>query len=133
MAAFLNKARNNICVANILVESNLHISSAHPAYYSSFLMLKYILAHFDSISYTKQGELTKDKESHNVLSGLALPFLVDKDKIHGNDYLVWYNKLKMMRNKADYKPENIEDSLLEKNLEYAKEFISSIMMHFKIV
>ena len=61
---------------------------------------------------------------------MVLPTMAAQDAETGNDYLVWYNKLKMMRRKADYKPVEIEDSLLKDNLTTAKNFMKSVDTHF---
>ena len=130
MPAYKNKAQNNIVTAEILLDNGLLLSSAHPAYYSSFLLMKYLLAHYFSVDYAQQEALTKNKDSHKILSNLALPTMAAKDAETGNDYLVWYNKLKMMRRKADYKPVEIEDSQIRDNLTTAKSFMKSVDMHF---
>ena len=130
MPAFLKKSINNITTAELLIDTGLSVTSAHPAYYSVFLLMKYLLAHFGSHSYDKQEKIAKNKDSHNVISNLALLFMVAQDAETGNDYLYWYNKLKMMRNKADYKPVDIEDSLLRTNLTAAKDFIQKAESHF---
>ena len=130
MPAYKNKAQNNIVTAEILLDNGLPLSSAHPAYYSSFLLMKFMLSHCFSVSYAQQETLTKDKDSHKILSNMALPTMAVQDAETGNDYLVWYNKLKMMRRKADYKPVEIEDSLLRDNLTTAKNFMKSVDTHF---
>jgi uncharacterized protein (UPF0332 family) len=130
MPAYKNKAQNNIVTAEILLDNGLPLSSAHPAYYSSFLLMKFLLAHCFSVSYAQQETLTKNKDSHKILSNMALPTMAAQDTETGNDYLVWYNKLKMMRRKADYKPVEIEDSLLRDNLTTAKNFMKSVDTHF---
>jgi len=130
MPAYKNKAQNNIVTAEILLDNGLPLSSAHPAYYSSFLLMKFLLAHCFSVSYAQQETLTKNKDSHKLLSNMALPTMAAQDTETGNDYLVWYNKLKMMRRKADYKPVEIEDSLLRDNLTTAKNFMKSVDTHF---
>lgn len=129
MSAYLNKSHNNVATAELLLDNGLPLTSAHPAYYSAFLLMKYVLAHFCSQSYEKQDEISKNKDSHKVISNLALPFMARQDAETGSDYLYWYNKLKMMRNKADYKPEDIENSLLRSNLTAAKDFIKSAELH----
>ena len=130
MPAYKNKAQNNIVTAEILLDNGLPLSSAHPAYYSSFLLMKFLLAHCFSVSYAQQETLTKNKDSHKILSNMALLTMAAQDAETGNDYLVWYNKLKMMRRKADYKPVEIEDSLLRDNLTTAKNFMKSVDTHF---
>lgn len=130
MPEYKNKAQNNIVTAEILLDNGLPLSSAHPAYYSSFLLMKFLLAHCFSVSYAQQETLTKNKDSHKILSNMALPTMAAQDTETGNDYLVWYNKLKMMRRKADYKPVGIEDSLLRDNLTTAKNFMKSVDTHF---
>jgi uncharacterized protein (UPF0332 family) len=130
MPVYINKAQNNIITAETLLDNGLPMSSAHPAYYSSFLLMKYLLAHCFSVGYAQQEILTKNKDSHSILSQIALPAMVAQDAETGNDYLVWYNKLKMMRRKADYKPVEIEDSLLRENLTIAKVFMKSVDTHF---
>lgn len=133
MASYLQKAKNDIVVAELLINNGLHKPSAHPAYYSAFLALKYVLAHFYSIDYAQQDVMTSQKDSHKILSNKALPFMVKDDGGTGNDYFVWYNKLQMMRRQADYKPDAIEDSLLKENLNTAKEFMRRINLRFKKV
>ena len=130
MPVYKNKAQNNIVTAEILLDNGLPLSSAHPAYYSSFLLMKFLLAHCFSVSYAQQETLTKNKDSHKILSNMALPTMAAQDTETGNDYLVWYNKLKMMRRKADYKPVEVEDSLLRDNLTTAKNFMKSVDTHF---
>ena len=132
MSEYLQKAHNNVITAGLLVENGLTIPSAHPAYYSAFLALKYVLSHFNSVDYAQQDKMTRGKDSHNILSNKALPFMAKTDPMTKNDYFVWYNKLKKMRRQADYKPDVIEDAHLIENLNIAKNFIESVSQHFKI-
>lgn len=131
MPAFLNKAQNNIIVAELLLNKNLHSTSAHPAYYSVYLLMKYILAHYMSTSYAAQDDLARSKDSHKVVSQIVLPYLKNVDPKTGNDYFVWYNNLKMMRRKADYRPASIDVMNLSENLDYAKAFMGCVSNHFK--
>jgi len=130
MSAYKYKAQNNIITAETLLNNGLLLSSAHPAYYSVFLLIKFLLAHCFSVSYAQQETLTKNKESHKVLSNMALTTMAAQDTETGNDYLVWFNKLRMMRRKADYNPVEIADSLLRENLTTAKKFMESVDTHF---
>lgn len=132
MPAFLKKSQNNVTTAELLINKGLPATSAHPAYYSVFLLMKYLLAHFGPISYSDQEVLTNGKDSHGVLSKEALKFLSANDVITRNDYFVWYNKLKKMRKRADYTPGVIEEWELKDNLDIAKKFIKSADSHFKI-
>lgn len=132
MPAFLKKSRNNVTTAELLIGNGLPVTSAHPAYYSVYLLLKYMLAHFASISYSDQEALTSKKDSHGILSNEALKFLAANDAITRNDYFVWYNKLKKMRKQADYTPNVIEEWELKDNLDIAKMFIKTADSHFKI-
>lgn len=133
MPAFLNKARNNVKTAAILINNGLPKNSAHPAYYSVFLLMKYVLAHFYSTSYDHQAEITKNTNSHKVISSKVLIFLKNEDPKNGNMYFEWYNKLKMIRRKADYKPVEIKNEILDHNFADAKVFFDAIMKHYKIV
>ena len=130
MSEYKNKANRNIKTAEFLLNNGLLLSSAHPAYYSSFLLIKYLLANHFSVSYSQQEILTKNKDSHNILSNLALRKIAEQDAELGRDCLRWYNKLKMMRNKADYKPIEIKDSLLRENWSVANAFMKSVDSHF---
>lgn len=132
MPAFLNKAKKNISTAEVLINNGLPMTSAHPAYYSVYLLMKYLMAHFQYIGYDQQEELTKNKDSHNVISSQVLSFLKVEDCKNGNAYFEWYNKLKMMRRKADYKPVEIKNEILNQNFADAKDFFDGIMEHFKI-
>ena len=131
MSAFLQKARNNVATAELLIDNDLSASSAHPAYYSAFLLMKYVLAHFCGKDYAMQDQETDNKDSHIILSGLALPFMVKQDVKVGNDYFVWYNKLKKMRKQADYTPQIIGKEKLKENLIVAKQFMLSVESNFK--
>lgn len=130
MSAYKYKAQNNIITAEALLDNGFLPSSAHPAYYSVFLLIKFLLAHCFSVSYAQQETLTKNKESHKVLSNMALTTMAAQDTETGNDYLVWFNKLRMMRRKADYNPVEIADSMLRENLTTAKKFMESVDTHF---
>lgn len=132
MPAFLKKSRNNVTTAELLINNGLPVTSAHPAYYSVFLLMKYLLARFGLISYSDQEVLTNGKDSHGVLSREALKLLAANDAITRNDYFVWYNKLKKMRKQADYTPQVLEEWELKDNLDTAKTFIKSADSHFKI-
>ena len=132
MPGYLKKAHNNIVVAEMLVTEGLFNSSAHPAYYSAFLSLKFVLAHFCSIDYKRQDVMSRGKDSHKILSEKALPFMVEYDSVTRNDYLVWYNKLNKMRKSADYKPDDIKNELLVENLNIAKLFMQHVDSYFKI-
>ena len=117
--------------AELLIYNDLPASSAHPAYYSAFLLMKYVLAHFCGKDYTIQDQETDGKDSHIILSKSVLPFMVKQDVKTGNDYLVWYNKLKKMRKQADYTPQIIEKEKLKKNVIVAKQFMLSVESNFK--
>lgn len=131
MSAFLQKARNNVVTAEFLIDHDLSVSSAHPAYYSAFLLMKYVLAHFCGKDYAMQDQETIGKDSHLIISEFALPFMVKQDVKTGNDYFVWYNKLKKMRKQADYNSQMIEKEKLTENLMVAKQFMLSIETNFK--
>ncbi len=131
MPAYLKKAHDNVKVAEFLVDNGLFKSSAHPAYYSAFLSIKYILAHSENIDYEAQDAMTSGKDSHNVLKNLALPIMAKKDPVTSNDYLVWYNKLKKMRKLADYKNDEIPDEDLIANLDVAKVFMQHVDSYIK--
>lgn len=130
MPTFLNKAHNNVSTAEFLLDNGLPLTSAHPAYYSVFLLLKYVLAHFCSIDYVKQDELTSGQGSHREIADRALPFLVSNDAEVANDYKVWYNKLEMTRRKADYRPVELKESQIRDVLNAAKSFKENVEKHF---
>lgn len=132
MSAYLQKAHNNVDTAELLVTNGLLMPSAHPAYYSAFMAIKFVLAHFNSIDYATQDKMAEGKDSHNILSGLALPFMAKVDATTKNDYFVWYNKLKKMRRQADYRPDVIAEDLLRENLNVAKNFIKRVDLYFKV-
>lgn len=130
MPAFLNKAHNNVSTAELLLDNGLPLTSAHPAYYSVFLLLKYVLAHFCSIDYVKQDELTSGQGSHREIADRALPYLIANDAEVANDYKVWYNKLEMTRRKADYRPVELKESQIRDVLNAAKSFKENVEKHF---
>ena len=133
MSAYLQKAHNNIVVAEMLFNNGQKYSSAHPAYYSAFLSVKYVLAHLLSIDYTKQEEMTQGQESHKAIFEPALKAMATSDTATGVNYYEWYNQLRKMRRLADYKPDSIEVADLQCNLNMAKSFLNKVDANFKTV
>lgn len=130
MPTYKSKAQSNIATAEILLENGLPLSSAHPAYYSVFLLLKYILAHYCSIDYIEQNKLASNQGSHREIADRALPYLVANDVEVASDYRVWYNKLEMIRRKADYRPVKLKETQIRDVLNVAKSFKDNVEKHF---
>lgn len=138
MSVYQVKAKKNYEAAVHLVakneSDNLYIPSAHLAYYSAFMIMKYALANFNSISYDQQDQITGSSASHTLL------FLSFMDEIKkrvalgdANDYMVNYNRMQLIRQKADYKTDKsgLTHIVLKENVDRAKTFYNNVATLYK--
>ncbi len=103
------KSEENIIAANLLVDNGKLASSIHCLYYSCFQLSKYVLAHYEGLSYDIQDRETKSVDSHFYISSHISEKLSKKNRFYGIDYNTYYGTLKMLRKRADYSNEEITD------------------------
>ena len=137
MSVYQEKARKNYEAAAQLVakneSDNIYIPSAHLAYYSAFLIMKYALANYNSLSYDQQDRITGSSASHNAL---FLSFMDEIKKValeDANDYMENYQKMQLIRQQADYKIDKsrLTHINLTKNVERAKTFFNNVATLYK--
>jgi hypothetical protein len=134
---YQEKARKNYEAAAHLVakdkSDNVYIPSAHLAYYSAFLIMKYALANYNSLSYDQQDQITGSSASHNAI---FTSFMDEIKKValgDANDYMVNYQKMQLIRQQADYKKDApmLTYTNLKANVERAKTFYNKVATLYK--
>lgn len=125
MAAILNKSNVNLSAADRLLVGTSKLPSAHLSYYSMFQRTKYILNHKLGYSYKEQDEVSKNKNSHTLLVKEFIQRLVALNVNDVNDLLVSLNSARMLRNRADYKPQSVTEDQLKAQNKTAHEFVKN--------
>lgn len=132
MSPYIQKSIDNLKAADCLVESSWYEASAHPAYYSIFLLSKELLHTYFGIKYEEQSSLFKGPKSHQSLMKRFAECVIDVPDFEPNDYLQWFNQTNMMRNKADYKPSHLNISVYKSNVKCVHDFCCGINNFFKL-
>lgn len=138
MSVYQEKARKNYEAAAHLVakneSDNVYIPSAHLAYYSAFLTVKYALANYNSVSYDLQDQIAGSLASHNAIFNSFMDEIKKRVALgDANDYMVEYKKMQMLRQRADYKKDApmLTYSNLKANVERAKTFYNKVATLYK--
>lgn len=132
MKTYLQKSLDNLKASDSLVNGTCDIASAHPAYYSLFLLTKYVLSARLGCTYVEQDVYKDDKDSHNKLQGLFFKKLASVPDFEINDYLVKFNTVRKLRRLADYKPDEIPHNHLENNNKEAHRFVEGLNQQFNL-
>jgi len=113
MPQLFNKSKINFNSAKLLIEKGLDPPSVHCSYYSSFQLLKHVIAANEGISY-EELDIERDtlvKQQNKTIG--AHEFLIDKKFLNllsreraNIRYAMELNQLKTYRRRADY--DNIE-------------------------
>ncbi len=138
MPVYQEKAKKNYEAAARLIAlgegCNMYIPSAHMAYYSVFLIIKYALAKSNTLSYVQQDQIAGGSTSHTAIFGSFINEVRNIAPSDANDLMVKYNILKMLRQKADYKTDKSELTYIhmQKNVERAKNYYNNVASLYKI-
>lgn len=132
MSPYIQKSKDNLTAADCLVKSDLYEASAHPAYYSIFLLSKELLNLRFGIGYDDQKVLVDARKSHQSLIKRFTECLNTIPNFEPNNFVQWFNQTNMLRNKIDYKPELLSKSAFEVNVKYAHDFADGINKQFKL-
>ena len=124
MDIMLQKSDSFCSSANLLGE-NLSSPSVHLAYYSVFILIKYVACHFLCISYEDQDD-NKGQLSHKVIIDKVMDDIEVRDSNVWLDIIRRINSMKHLRAKADYKDETISSNALTTHLTYAKEILNYV-------
>lgn len=125
------KSNENIEAANLLVNNRLFASSIHCAYYSCFQLSKYVLNYFCNCEYDNQD--TKDSDSHKYVINKLCDNLNNKNRFSKIDYLDNINRLRRLRNKADYTDSIITPNDAKIALQSANKAIEILTTKYSIV
>lgn len=132
MNSYIQKSKKNLAAADFLVRGELYEASAHSAYYSIFLLsIELLKSHF-GIEYKEQKMLVDGSKSHQKFIKKFTECLISVPEFEPNDFVQWFNQTKMLRNKADYKPEKLPQYIYENNVQYAHNFMNGINDKFKL-
>lgn len=128
------KSEENLSAAALLIRNNCNTSSVHCSYYAGFQYSKYVLANYCNINYEDQEQQSKGRDSHFFVCQQIGKNIDNKGK-HLNfiDYNRYYNKLKMLRKKADYSENIINSDEATKALIYANDLIKILNNTFQIL
>lgn len=138
MPVYQEKAKKNYEAAAHLIAldegDNMCIPSAHMAYYSAFLITKYALAKSNTLSYDQQDQIAGGSTSHTAIFGAFMNKVLNIAPGDANDLMENFNKLKMLRQKADYKTDKSELTYIhmQKNVERAKDYYNNVASLYKI-
>lgn len=127
------KSLENINVADLLIKHEMFAASVHCSYYSGFQLSKYVLSQYCDITYKKQDEESRGKDSHAFVKNETSNDLSQKNRFYSIDYESWYGKLKMLRKKADYSSEIIEDKDAKRAMEVAQKIIGLLTEKYNII
>ena len=113
MSQLFYKSKINFDSAKLLIERGYDVSSIHWLYYSSFQLLKYVIALTEGVTYeeleiernTLMNEQKKNIGTHKFLINRKFLNLLHREKSHTR-YVNELNQLKTLRRRADY--ENLE-------------------------
>lgn len=127
------KSKENLNAADLLIKNNLITSSVHCSYYAGFQYSKYVLANYCDIGYDVQEQQSKGKDSHFYVYN-KMGEKIDNKGEHLNfiDYNRYYNKLKMLRKKADYSVNIIQGNEAIKAYDCANNLINILNKTFHI-
>lgn len=131
MPNFRAKSEENIHAANLLIDKSLFTASVHCSYYAAFQMSKYILANFCDVGYKEQDNHSKGQGSHQYVSYRVRTCLNKLSSKYSDDYNTNYNKLKMLRKKADYTTIMIKKKEAENARNTAKRIIDLLTTNYK--
>ncbi|MBR0501935.1 MAG: hypothetical protein IJJ77_01670 [Paludibacteraceae bacterium] len=132
MSSYIQKSKDNLDAANGLVDGAWYEASAHSAYYSIYLLSKELLNSRFGVGYEEQKILVNGPNSHQKFIKKFTECLSTVSNFEPNDFVQWFYQTNMLRNKADYKPEKLRQSIYEDNVKYARDFAKGINDKFKL-
>ena len=132
MSPYIQKSKDNLAAADCLVGGNWYEASAHSAYYSIYFLSEELLSSYFGIGHDEQKILVNGSKSHQKFIKKFTECLNTVSNFEPNDFVQWFNQTNMLRNKADYKPEKLSQSIYEVNVKYARDFSKGINDNFKL-
>jgi len=120
---FLNKAKENLTVAEWAYNNGHYNVSAKLSYYATFQAAIAALAHVNIMK-------TERKIHESVQINFATE-LIHKRKIYPNDLKSYLATLQEVRNKADYESEEVSAKVAGRQLKKAQEFVKIILQELE--
>lgn len=127
------KAEENLSAARLLIGGNMFSSSVHSSYYAGFQFSKHVLANFCGLSYERQEKESKGKDSNHYIEYKMADELDKKNHTYYTDYLYYYDKMKMLRKKADYSNKDISDKEASRAYYCADKIITFLKTKYSIL
>jgi len=126
MSHLKNKSEFNITAAQFLIDRNLYAPSIHCSYYSCFQLLKVILKEFIGIDYNQQERAIRmgQQNSHSYVITNVLNVVHDKNRLAYPEISRKIKNLRLLREKADYRDIQIDQSTSLDAYNTAKEVLS---------
>lgn len=132
MSPYIQKSTDNLAAADYLVGGNWYEASAHSAYYSIYFLSKELLSSRFGIGHDEQKKLVNGPLSHQKLIKIFTECLSKVPDLEPNNFVQWFHKTNMLRNKADYKPVKLSKHIYEENVKDACDFAKGINDVFKL-
>lgn len=134
MSVFRKKAEENLSAAYLLIGHDMLSSSVHCSYYAGFQFSKYVLANCCGLSYAKQDEESKGKDSHFYVPNCIETNMLQKTwRIALADYNKYYSKLKRLRKRADYLQDVITHKEADDACEWADKMITLLKTKYSLL
>lgn len=134
MNILLDKSKENLYSAQILIDNNCFASSVHCSYYSSVqVMLHLLLNKFNYTQKTLEAEARRvNNGSHVFAKNKLVSKMGDSNRLKAVDFNRVIGKLKNQREQADYQEEVINDPFSKKALEQANQVNGILKEVFEI-
>lgn len=130
MPNILLRSSENINAAQKLIDIGHYTSSIHCSYYSVLQMMKHILHHKCSISYSSQNDGTGLLSHDNICTKI---YHAGNTQAFRRDFRVTFNNLKSKRKKADYENSDLFSDIESLNVkEKSDKLISKLKSEFQI-
>lgn len=110
MNHLLEKSKENLISAKLLIDSGFYNSSLHCAYYSCLQLIKYVLIEFhDYYEFDFDNDSTKNKGGTHkyIIGSLTTAISINITAQKANRYKEDLNKVKLRREEIDYFPQKI--------------------------
>ncbi len=120
---FFNKAQANLAVARMCLENGFYDACANRAYYAAFQA---------AIAALAERGIKRDKIGHGWVQAEFSEKLIKRQKIYPAKVKSYLMEMQIVRDRADYKSENISEKQAVQQINRANEMIALIQKELKI-
>jgi uncharacterized protein (UPF0332 family) len=118
MQGFQQKAIENISSAKILYDNQFYNASVNRSYYAIF---------HSAINALSINGYDIKRISHEATQALFAGELIKRKKLFPSKLKAYLNQLRVIRNAADYEPEQITQKIARRQLGKAQEFLEIVL------